>query len=163
MKPSSVFAALLLLALLISCKPQNTFTADTILPDTRVSPVTSKIVFLFFEIQKNEAGKEIITHTGTTTAEGVAKEKTIENQTPKSGNIVISFLKANGDVLSQRILEDPLNPEVETYSPDGLNREKLKLNKAEFSIRFNQAGDIATVRLEKITPTAKTHLYTLKL
>ncbi len=123
----------------------------------------SQIVFLFFEIEKTPNGTEIVKHTGTTKANGLMKKQTVENHPAKNGNILISFLGKDGNVQEERIIEDPLNPIMESYTQSGLEREQMKLNKAEFSVRFNQSGETATIKLEKITSNSKTHLLTLQL
>ena len=65
--------------------------------------------------------------------------------------------------MEERIIEDPLNPVLEVYAEEGLSKNKLKLQKAQFSVRFNQKGEISNVKVEKITSNSKTTLISLKL
>lgn len=121
------------------------------------------IVFLFFEIEKTTDGNEIIKLTDKKITAGIMKEGSIDNKENTAGNIAVTFLGKDGKAVSERIIEDPLNPMMETYSEEGLNREKMVLPKAEFSMRFNQTGNISAVKLEKITPNSKKQLLTIQL
>lgn len=91
------------------------------------------------------------------------KSGAIDNKPNVPSNLLISMLDSNGKVLEERIIEDPLNPLMEVYAEEGLSKTKMSLKKAEFSIRFNQKGEVATVIVEKITENSKIKLITLKL
>ena len=147
---------------LSSCDSQQTssFNSGSATP-TKV--VENSIVYLFFEIEKDGNGIEKVKLTDTKITEGFVKNASIENKASVPGNLYISLLSKSGEVLEERIIEDPLNPMLEVYAEDGLSKNKLNLNKAEFSVRFNQKGEIANVKVEKITEKSKNTLITLKL
>lgn len=146
----------------VSCDPQTSIS-----PENKSVPTVLKqeqsIVYLFFEIEKKSNGDETVKHTDTKITSGTMKEGSIDHKENIPGNITVNFLGKNGEKIWTRIIEDPLNPTMETYSEEGLHREKMTLPKAEFSIRFNQTGNISAVQLDKITPNSKTHLITVQL
>lgn len=148
--------------LLNSCDSQQTSTINSGTA-TPTKLVENSIVFLFFEIEKEGNGLEKIKLTDTKITEGFVKNASLENKTAIPGNLYISLLGKNGEILEERIIEDPLNPMLEVYAEEGLSKNKLKLTKAEFSVRFNQKGEIASVKVEKITEKSKNTLIILKL
>lgn len=159
---SFYFQIFIVSILLLNCDSQTSVVKETTSIST-IKKSENNIVYLFFEIEKTANGTEQVKHTDTKTTEGILKKGSIENKENLPGNIAVTFLGKDGKVISERIIEDPLNPMMETYSEEGLNRKKLKFPKAEFSIRFNQIGEISSVQLEKITANSKNHLITIKL
>jgi hypothetical protein len=153
------------LLFLISCSTKTSATANlTSLSKTEnAEDSANNIVYLFFEIEKSENGVEKVMLTDKKTTVGILKEGSVEDKENISGNIKVAFLNKEGEKISERIIEDPLNPMMEIYTQEGINKEKMNLQKAEFSIRFNQTGNIASVQLEKINKESKTPLLTIKL
>lgn len=162
MRLSSYLQLLIVLTLLLHCGSQT-----SVISESTTTPALNKtennIVYLFFEIEKTANGLEKVKLTDTKIAEGFVKNASIENKASVPGNLLISFLGKNGEVLEERVIEDPLNPLLEVYAEEGLSKNKLTLNKAEFSVRFNQKGEISNVKVEKITEKSKNTLITLKL
>ena len=150
-------------SLFISSCDSQTSTSGSSGSTVAAKPVENSIVYFFFEIEKAENGLEKAKLTDTKTSAGFVKNGAIENKASNPGNLLISLLGKNGEVMEERIIEDPLNPLLEVYAEDGLSKNKLKLNKAQFSVRFNQKGEISTVKIEKITQNSKNTLLTLKL
>ena len=148
--------------LLGACNSQKTSSTQSSAPAPTVVAKNS-IIFLFFEIEKEADGLEKVKLTDTKIAEGFVKNASLENKAPNPGNLYISLLGNNGEVVEERIIEDPLNPLLEVYAEEGLSKNKLNLKKAHFSLRFNQKGEISSVKVEKITEQSKNHLITLKL
>lgn len=155
-----LFAICLLVS---SCDTQSSSSqySTTTSPSTKV--VENGIVYLFFEIEKDSNGLEKVTLTNTKTTEGFLKNGSIVNKPSTAGNLVISLLGKNGAVVEERIIEDPLNPLLEVYAEEGLSKNKLQLTKGQFSVRFNQKGEISSVKIEKITPNSKNSLITFTL
>ena len=156
--------SLLLLAICVcinSCNVQ-TATVNSSASNTAAKPVENKIIYLFFEIEK-EGSTEKVTLTETKSTQGFVKNGAIDNKPAIPGNLLISLIGNNGEVKEERIIEDPLNPVLEVYAEEGLSKNKLKLQKAQFSVRFNQKGEISTVKVEKIISNSKTTLISLKL
>lgn len=123
----------------------------------------NNIVFLFFTIEKNGDSSELVKLTDKKIADGFVKNALVNDKEYAVGNILVTFIGKDRKEISNRIIEDPLNPEMEIYAEEGMHREKINLPKAEFSIRFNQSGDISEVHLEKINPKSKTNLIIIKL
>lgn len=146
-----------------SCDTQSSSSqhSTTTSPSTKV--VENAIVYLFFEIEKDSNGLEKVNLTNTKTTEGFLKNGSIVNKPSTPGNLVISLLGKNGAVVEERIIEDPLNPLLEVYAEEGLSKNKLQLTRGQFSVRFNQKGEISSVKIVKITPNSKNTLITLKL
>lgn len=147
-----------------SCDSQSTSAPSSGSGSATISkPVENSIVYLFFEIEKNENGSEKVKLTDTKTTAGTVKNAAMENKPSVPGNLLISMMGKNGETLEERIIEDPLNPLLEVYAEEGLSKNKLNLTKAEFSVRFNQKGEISNIKIEKLTPNSKNTLLTLKL
>lgn len=162
MRLFSIVQASVMLFLLFSCKAQPVAKQGQSTTPA-ITDQEKRIVYLFFEIQKDTNGPETVKLTDTKITPGTFKNASLENKEKIAGNIAVTFLSQDGNIISERIIEDPLNPMMETYTQGGLGREKLNLQKAEFSIRFNQTGNISAVQLEKITPNSKTQLITIQL
>ncbi len=145
-----------------SCETQSASSGNSTSSAT-IAPPENSIVFLFFQIEKLISGDEKVLHTDTKITPGIMKSGAIDNKPNVPSNLLISMLDSNGKVLEERIIEDPLNPLMEVYAEEGLSKTKMSLKKAEFSIRFNQKGEVATVIVEKITENSKIKLITLKL
>lgn len=150
------------LMLVVSCGSQKTVTAENS-SKTATKTMENKIVYLFFEIEKTKNGTDHIKHTDTKITDGTLKTGSLQNKEYLPGNIQVTFLGIDGKSISEQIIEDPLHPMMETYAEDGMNKEKINLPKAEFSIRFNQTGNISSVQLNKITEKSISHLITIKL
>jgi hypothetical protein len=152
----------LLFFLMASCNVQSVSSRNTD-SSTKIAIPENNIVYLFFEIEKTPSGTEKVTHTETRITKGTIKNTSVENKEKVAGNLLISMLDQSGKIVEERIMEDPLNPLLEVFAEEGLSKNKVNLNKAEFSVRFNQKGEISTVKVEKITTNAKNNLITLKL
>ena len=152
----------LLFFLMASCNVQSvsSMNKDT---TSKIALPENNIVYVFFEIEKTPSGAEKVTHIETRITKGTIKNTAIDNKENVAGNLLISMLGKGGEVIEERIMEDPLNPLLEVYAEEGLSKNKVNLNKAEFSVRFNQKGEISTVKVEKITTNSKNNLITLKL
>ncbi|HCN12706.1 MAG: hypothetical protein IAE62_07300 [Flavobacteriales bacterium] len=150
------------LLMMSSCQPQS---VNAVSSGTSVSfpSLENKIVYLFFEIEKTAGGLEKVILTDTKVSSGSFKNASLENKENIPVNLRISMIGKSGEVLEERIIEDPLNPVLEVYAEEGLSKNQLQLNKAEFSVRFNQKGNIASVKVEKITKNSKNNLITVKL
>lgn len=158
----SRFQLFTVLIFLFSCSSQKSVGVESAI-NNFTKTGENKIVYLFFEIEKTANGTEQVKHTDTKITEGTLKTGSLRNKEHLPGNIQVTFLGKDGKSVSEQIIEDPLNPMMETYAQEGMNKEKINLPKAEFSIRFNQTGNISSVQLEKITEKSTSHLITLKL
>ena len=150
------------LLLTVSCKSSMN-AGNSAISSVKNDIPADAIVYLFFTIEKMNNGSELVKHSETQVSPGTLKKGSLENHEKSAGNILITFLDASGNSVSERIIEDPLNPLMEIYTEEGLNREKMNLPKAEFSVRFSKDPAIASVKLEKITQNSTIPLLTLNL
>jgi len=120
----------------------------------------NQISYLFFKINKNGSDSEKISLVEKKTVKGKMKSKPVFNEDEvKNGNLLITFLdKRRKEIIKQNI-EDPLNPELESFG-DKMERHQLKLTESEFSIRFPYSEEIKSVKIEKITDSKKQLLFT---
>lgn len=153
--------------MMMSCNSQKSASGGSSSTFSNTATVTkaseNAIVFLFFTIEKEANGNEKVTLTDKKITPGTIKNSSLENHENIPGNIRITFIGKNGEELSERFVENPLNPMMEVYTQEGINKEKMNLQKADFSVRFNQTGETSSVVLEKIAENSKKHLMTLKL
>lgn len=127
-------------------------------------PVKDQIVYLFFKVEKNSSGTEKVVLEEKKIMEGKLKSKpSFDRNSAKVGDFVISLNDSNGKEVIQQILRDPLNPELERFAEEGISRNKVSLQHAEFSIRYSHSEDIKVVKVEKITNAGNQLLFTQKL
>ena len=157
----SIFS--ILLFLMSSCDAQSVTNSNSSSSSVKIAKPENAIVYLFFEIEKEGNNLEKVTLTEKKISAGYVKNASIENKSSAPGNLQITMLGKNGDVLEERVIEDPLNPVLEVYAEEGLSQNKLSLKKAQFSVRFNQKGEISSVKVEKINANSKNTLITLTL
>lgn len=132
---------------------------------TTISSLTNntKIVYLFFKVEKTNSGSEKITLQEKKITEGKLKSNLISGENDGSiGDFVISMTDTNGKEIVRQVIEDPLNPTMEVYGED-ISRKKISLQDAEFSVRYSHSAEIQMVKVEKITNSGKQLLFTQKL
>lgn len=156
---------LLTISFLASCGSKSASTSSSISTnsETKTMKTENAIVFLFLTIEKETNGNEVVKLTEKKITEGTIKNASLENHENVPGNIRVAFLGKDGKEISERFVENPLNPMMEVYTEEGINKEKMTLQKADFSVRFNQTGDTKSVILEKISSNSKKHLITIQL
>lgn len=152
-----------LMCFLSSCGPQQTTAISSKTPEAPAHIQKSEILYLFFTIERQADGSETVRHTATTVAEGKLKNKTDTDASWTNGNLILTFTDAAGKTVMQRIVQNPLKQPVEVFTPGGMERDELKLQKADFSIRLNKTSELAAMKVEKIQNNAKIQLLTLKL
>lgn len=132
---------------------------------TTISSLTNntKIVYLFFKVEKTNSGSEKITLQEKKITDGKLKSNLISGENDGSiGDFVISMTDTNGKEIVRQMIEDPLNPTMEVYGKD-ISRKKISLQDAEFSVRYSHSAEIQMVKVEKITNSGKQLLFTQKL
>lgn len=123
-----------------------------------------RIVYLFFKVEKNNSGVEKVVLEDKKITEGKLKSKpSFDRKTAKMGDFIISLNDVNGKEIIQQIVGDPLNLELERFSEEGIDRNKVSLQNAEFSVRYSHSEEIKVVKVEKITNTGSQLLFTQKL
>ncbi|MET3537354.1 hypothetical protein [Chryseobacterium limigenitum] len=123
-----------------------------------------QIVYLFFKVEKNNSGVEKIVLEDKKIMEGRLKSKpSFDRNSAKTGDFIISLNDANGKEIVKQIVGDPLNPELERFDEEGMSRNKVSLQNAEFSVRYSHSEEIKVVRVEKVTTDGSQLLFTQKL
>lgn len=120
----------------------------------------NQIGYLFFKIIKDHSGAEKISLVEKKIVKGKMKSTPVFNKDEmKNGDFLITLCDRKGKEIIKQNLEDPLNPELESFG-DEMARHQLKLNESEFSIRFPYSEEIKSVKIEKITNSKKQLLFT---
>lgn len=123
-----------------------------------------QIGYLFFKIEKNESGLEKITLESKKVTEGKLKVMpTFDRNSAGMGDFVVSLTDENGKEIVKQTVEDPLNPNMESFEKEGISRHSVSLENAEFSIRYSHSADIRSVKVEKITKAGSQLLFNEKL
>lgn len=135
----------------ISCgttKEVEVFTEDEVkIPEEDAS----KIVFLYFDIEKTSGNNESINLTETQLVDGKLKENTILNAPMKEGNLILQILDDKKRVLEEQIIENPLNQNIEQYNQSGVtSSQKVEQAESQFYMRFNYKKEMKTVKILKI-------------
>ncbi|UOU99671.1 hypothetical protein MUU74_06875 [Chryseobacterium daecheongense] len=122
----------------------------------------NQIVYLFFKVEKDNSGMEKITFQGKKMSPGKLKlEPTFDRGSAGIGDYIISLNDSGGKEIGKQLVKNPLNPEMEIYE-DGISRNKVVLQDAEFSIRYSH-GNVTMVKIEKLTKEGTQLLFTQKL
>jgi len=120
----------------------------------------NQIGYLFFKVMKDNSGSEKISLVEKKITKGKMKSAPAFNEENiKNGDLLITLMNRDGKEMVKQHVEDPLNPELESYG-DEMGKHKLKLNESEFSIRFPYSEEIKSVKIEKITNSKNQLLFT---
>jgi hypothetical protein len=123
----------------------------------------SKIIYLFFKVEKTNSGSEKITLQEKKIVDGKLKSNPISDENNgEIGDFVISVNDVNGKEITRQVIEDPLNPTREVYG-ENISRNKISLQDAEFSVRYSHSEESQMVKVEKITKSGKQLLFTQRL
>lgn len=151
-----------ILILISSCSGQSvqsSFNNDNI----NEKPV-SKIVYLFFEGEKTESGKETITLVDKKVSDGFFKNEefgTAKDITNTFYKMVL--LDKNNRVYKASIIDNPFSPVFESYGKESMEKQIGKLDKAEFFYRYNDNGNISKLEIYKSENNQSNLIFTLKL
>lgn len=148
--------------LILSCNTQSvqsSFNQDNI----NEKPV-SKIVYLFFEGEKTNNGKESIKLVDKKVSDGFFKNE--EFGTAK--DVTNTFYKMvlfdrNNQVYKTSIIDNPFSPVFESYGKESMEKQFGKLDKAEFFYRYNDNGNISKLEIHKSENNQSNLIFTLKL
>lgn len=152
---------LILILLFVSCGNTKDLEIspekEVIIPEEEE---TSKIVFLYFDIEKSGENMERITLTKTQVVDGELKENTIINEAPNEGNFILQILDTQKKVLEEQIIENPLNKNMEHYSQSGEpTSQNMKLNKGQFYMRFNKQKNMKSIKILRIQASEKSEIF----
>jgi len=153
----------LLIITLLLCCGVNILKSQSKADDINDTQTKNQIAYLFFKMSKNDSGVEKVSLEEMKLVKGKLKSKQIFDESAmKIGDLVITFINADGKTIEKQNVEDPLNPELETFG-DTMSRHKVALKQAEFSIRYPYSEDIRSVQIEKVLEKGKKLLFTQNL
>lgn len=123
-----------------------------------------KIVYLFFQTDKEASGKERIVLQEKKITEGKLKfSPPFDRSEVESGDLIIILSDSGGKEIIRQLVKNPLNPEMEVYEKEGVSRKKISLDNAEFSVRYAYSEHIQMVKIEKVTDSGTQIVFTQKL
>ncbi|MBB4807673.1 hypothetical protein HNP38_002979 [Chryseobacterium defluvii] len=123
----------------------------------------SQITYLFFKVEKNGTGPDKIILQGKKQAPGKLKfQPAFDRNSGNVGDYIVSLTDVGGKEIVKQLVENPLNPEMESFD-NGIGRNKVSLQNAEFSIRYPHSDEIRVVKIEKITKEGSEQLFIQKL
>ncbi|WP_194766125.1 hypothetical protein [Tamlana sp. I1] len=113
-------------------------TTKTVNPETLVIADTNKIIFLTYSISEDPSGKRTLTFIKQNIVEGKLKPNSswsVENA--QEGDLICAQLNKNSNIISTRLIKNPLKKHVESFHPSG-NIEITTINqdKTQFSVRL---------------------------
>ncbi|CAA7390069.1 hypothetical protein [Chryseobacterium fistulae] len=142
----------------------NDFTLGSPIKSSLSALDKGEIIYLFFQVEKNNSGQYKIALQDKKITEGKLKSiPSFNEKSVKVGDLIISLMDSNNKDLVKQILEDPLNPIMENYSEEGISRNLVPLQKAEFSIRYPKLKSITMIKIEKKTLSGTQIIFTEKL
>jgi len=150
------------LILMLSCNNRSNYLSNSNVTTTE-KPI-AKIVYLFFEGEKSNDGKETIKLVDKKVSDGSFKNE--EFGTAK--DVTNTFYKMvlfdkNNEVYKTSIIDNPFAPVFESYGKDSMEKQIGKLDKAEFFYRYNDNGSISKLEIHKSANNQSTLILTLKL
>lgn len=123
-----------------------------------------KIVYLFFQTDKEASGKERIVLQEKKITEGKLKfSPSFDRSEVESGDLIVILSDSGGKEVSKQLVKNPLHPEMEVYEKEGVSRKKISLDNAEFSVRYAYSEHIQMVKIEKVTDSGTQIVFTQKL
>lgn len=120
----------------------------------------NKIVFLYFNIEKDKHNKLTISLMETQVVEGSLKENTVKNAPSVEGNLIVQLMDDKQRVKEEQVIQDPLDREMEVYlKEDTLTKEVVSIEKGDFFIRFNRNENINSIKIFKIQSQGKIEVF----
>ncbi len=122
---------------------------------------TNKIVFMNYDISKDNNGNIAVKFINSKLAEGVLKEKTQEvTLNNSSQDLICNQLDASSKILSQKRITDPLKKIIEYVDENKhFNVKTISLDATKFSVRLQLYENTAFIN---IVNAANTPLVTTK-
>ena len=130
------------------------------------SDISSKdqIGFLYFEVEKNNLGKEQIKLVNHSVVDGKLKgSHRVLDEWWGHDDYKVSVFDINGNVVFEELIASPLHPYMEVYEDNQPSRVQVHLEKTEFQVRYPYSKEVSRVVVEQKTVTGKTILFTSNL
>lgn len=116
-------------------------------PKSVEQAASPKIMYLFFEIEKGKSSP-IVKLQDKKITDGFIKLEVLDNRREQMPNYLkVDLLTADQKIVKTFLLDDPLAPVMESYTPTGMEKEQANFDKAEFSIRYNQDSDVKITQI----------------
>ncbi|MBW8359331.1 MAG: hypothetical protein K0M63_05955 [Weeksellaceae bacterium] len=107
-----------------------------------------QIDYLFFTIQKNSVGDEIVRFEKRMTSDGKLKGfAEFDGTTINSGDLIVSLLDNSGKEIQKIKVDNPLKQNVESYDGE-MKRHDIILDKADFHVRFPYTASIKIIQVQ---------------
>ena len=150
-----------LLFILMSCHNQS--VVYTSQEKSANNPPKSKMVYLFFEVEKNAKNEEIVKLVDKKEADGFFKNEDFgtARDITKTFYKIILYDK-NNQIYKKSIIDNPLSPVLELYQEKGMEKQVAELSKAEFFYRYNDRGNTSRLEIYKFVNNTPTLIFTLK-
>lgn len=132
--------------------------------EERTVKKNDRIIYLFFKIDKDKSGNERIVLQERRISEGKLKSvPSFDRNEVRKEDFIITVMEADGKEAVKLLVKNPLNPELEVYEKEGMDRHKASLQNAEFSVRFSYSETLQLVKIEKATDSGAQLIFTQKL
>lgn len=123
-----------------------------------------KMVYLFFEGEKTDSGKEIIKLVDKKVSDGFFKNEEFGS----AKDITNSFYKIilfdkNNQIFKTSVIDNPFSPVFESYGKDSMEKQVGNLLKTEFFYRYNDNGGLSRLEIYKSDSQQSSLIFTLKL
>lgn len=132
------------LLLICSCNPQVKYHSNVV---QSKEGLTSKITYLFFTVE-NLNGNPLVKLSEKKSISGKTSLENFDERKSNDDYYKISLIGKENQLVKTFYLDNPLAPTMETYSEEGINKEKGKLEKASFFIKFNEDIDSPVTAIE---------------
>jgi len=111
------------LFLFVSCNSTNNVNSSNVLFNN-TDNVKKGIVYLFFEVEKQENSNIVVKLVDKKITEGFVKSENIDMAKPNNSFYKIQLLDSRLQPVKTFFIDDPLNPILESYSLEGMAKEK---------------------------------------
>ena len=160
---NKIIILLFTLNLLAGCTAPTTGRTATENKDNRQKP-NPKMVYLFFEVEKSEDGKDMVKLTNKKVLDGFFKNEDFGAAKDMTNSFYkIILFDAKDQIYKTSHIDNPLSPVFESYGENSMEKQIGKLTKGEFFYRYNDYGNISKLEIYKSENDKSTLLFTLKL
>ncbi|MDO6597833.1 hypothetical protein Q4512_12985 [Oceanihabitans sp. 2_MG-2023] len=160
-----VYLFLITSIVVFSCasKKQIMPETDSINKET-ITSVQNKILFLNYQIVKNEKEKKSITLINQINTKGKLKGKSVEIENTTYGDLEYAILDAELNILEKHVLKNPLKKTVEFINDFGnFEKKVLDLDTVQFHIRLQLPAKAKHIAISEFTNTKPIQHITTKI
>lgn len=114
--------------MIISCDTSYKVNHSNTLFGNQDTP-QKRIVYLFFEVEKKDNANIIVRLVEKKLTEGSIKSENTDTTKPNNSFYKIQLLDSKSQAVKTFFMDDPLNPILESYSLEGMAKEKANFKK----------------------------------